>query len=321
MGHRSGAGHAAARQTPHPGRADQGLSRSRRGRAAGEPGLHSWAVALAEEGRHAEAAAVYADLVEAEAHDEASSGTGDWNLMAWAVQREAAGDIQAAIARSNDLVERCRLSVDQQTGPMACLVYALVNHARLLGISATATGAHAALQAAEPICVELARTGEPKSWSGYQTTYWAVLLAASGRADEQFPPTGPRPPLGVSFQHWSPHVRGWWGDQERATLQQQIQGLRPHADAAPERHLKELVRLHRRLLIRTAVHVEFRTHLLLEPLKPIFDQGVTLARRLRPLDNGTALRTALLDRSTLLLAGKDYKAGYNDLREALTLTP
>ncbi|SFP84893.1 hypothetical protein [Actinomadura madurae] len=278
------------------------------------PGLHLWAVALAEEGRYAESASVFAELTDPAATP--SDHALPWNLISCAAQFEAAGDAEAALARSSDLVELEQANVDHETGPMTCYVYAAVNHARLLGILGRDGDAVAALEAAEPVCAELAATGERKSWSGYQTAFWAVLLSVSSRADERFPQTGPRPPLGVNFHHWAPHVRGWYGEEERAALRDEVEALRPGAEAAPRRHLRELVALHRRLTVRAAVSRDHRAPL---PLSALFEEGVVLAERLRPFDGGVALRTALLDRSTFSLAGGDHEGGYADFVKALAL--
>ncbi|MGW0701684.1 hypothetical protein ACWD0A_20675 [Streptomyces sp. NPDC002867] len=64
---------------------------------------------------------------------------------------------------------------------------------------------------------------------------------------------------------------------------------------------------------------ERRTHLILEPLRPLFDEGVVLARRLAETDEyaGRAvLARALTDRSTLLVAAKRYAEARDDFLEA-----
>ncbi|RKS76689.1 hypothetical protein BZB76_2046 [Actinomadura pelletieri DSM 43383] len=287
--------------------------------SAGETGLGRWALGLAENGRYEEAAAAYAELDRLYPTKEPSYGAAAWRVVAWAAASEAAGDVEGALAKFADLVELERVNVAADAGPLTCLVYALVHHARLLAADGRLDGAVTVLEEAEPVCAELAATGERRSWSGYQTSFWAVLLAASARADERFPPAEPRPHLGAPVHTWAPHVRGWMSEEECAALRDEIEVLRPGADAAPEEHLGELVTLHRRLTVRCAVRDEFRPCRFPEPSRPLFDEGIALARRLRPRDDGIALVRALLDRSGLLLAGNEYDEGHRDFLEALSL--
>ncbi|WP_406390694.1 hypothetical protein [Streptomyces sp. NBC_00887] len=67
---------------------------------------------------------------------------------------------------------------------------------------------------------------------------------------------------------------------------------------------------------------ESRTHLFVDPVRPLFDEGVALTRRLAEVD-GAQVRIpparALTDRSTLLIAGKRYGEALADFREAVDL--
>ncbi|MBT2369114.1 hypothetical protein J7E88_28315 [Streptomyces sp. ISL-10] len=83
-----------------------------------------------------------------------------------------------------------------------------------------------------------------------------------------------------------------------------------------------MVIVHRRLTIRSAFYWERRTHRILEPLRPLFDEGVALARRLAAADEDkgrAVLARALTDRSTLFVAAKRYAEARDDFVEATGL--
>lgn len=90
----------------------------------------------------------------------------------------------------------------------------------------------------------------------------------------------------------------------------------------PDGHLPALVTMHRRPAVREAFYWTKRTHRIAEPLRPVFDRGVALARRLASSDPrvGTGLLArALTDRSGLHLAARDYVPALDDFREAVDL--
>ena len=106
-------------------------------------------------------------------------------------------------------------------------------------------------------------------------------------------------------------------------LEEQVAGLAEEARAAPDEHLAALVALHRRLTIRSAVHRENRGHRVLKPLRPLFNEGVALARRLADVaateQSRVALGQALTDRSMFLVAAEQYGEAYDDYREVVDL--
>ncbi|WP_351222173.1 hypothetical protein [Streptomyces sp. NPDC002133] len=143
----------------------------------------------------------------------------------------------------------------------------------------------------------------------------------SGRADEQ--PASPREPAPAfgSDLGWSPDLRQAYFDG-RTALEHEAAALASLARTDPRRHLAELVAVHRRLTIRSARYWWARTYLIMEPLRPPFDEGVTLARRLAELDkdHGSAMPArALTDRSTLRVAGQCYAEALADFQEAADL--
>ncbi|MFE6037340.1 hypothetical protein [Streptomyces sp. NPDC056452] len=67
---------------------------------------------------------------------------------------------------------------------------------------------------------------------------------------------------------------------------------------------------------------ESRTYLFVDRVRPLFDEGVALTRRLAEVDGAQGrapLARALTDRSTLLIAGKQYGGALADFRAAVDL--
>ncbi|MFV8129595.1 hypothetical protein [Streptomyces syringium] len=88
--------------------------------------------------------------------------------------------------------------------------------------------------------------------------------------------------------------------------------------------LAERIAVQRRSTIGEVKRWDSHHHRFLASLRPSFDEGVSLARRLAELDEerGTpALVRALTDRSTLLVAGMSYTEALADFREAAALRP
>lgn len=279
-------------------------------------GLGQLAAALAEEGRHREAAQAYGKIVEFERSQDAHSRASDWSVFAWAAELDAAGMHDAAIDAFAQLVADDRRKLEESCTPLACLVWELVRFSQMLNANGRRDEARAARQEVDVLLTELAESGERKSWSNI-LSWWAVLLGLSGRADEQPAPGEPAPPFG-SHLEWSPDLRQAYFDS-RAELEEALAALTPLARTDPRSHLADLITLQRRLTIRSAIYCEARTYRVLEPLRPRFDEGVTLARRLVELgdDQGSAaLARALTDRSTLLVAGTHYAAALADFQEA-----
>jgi hypothetical protein len=180
--------------------------------------------------------------------------------------------------------------------------------------------AAAVRQEALALLTELAATGERRSWSGYQASYWAVLLSFSGADSERRASGGPRPPSGATPMRWSPDAKRRYFDS-RIALREEVDALAPRAAEDPDQHLAELVRLHRVLTVRSAVYWEHRTHLFAERVRSLFDDGVGLARRLsqhHPADGNPALARILVDRSTFHTAAREFGPALDDFREALS---
>ncbi|WP_431960512.1 hypothetical protein [Actinacidiphila sp. bgisy160] len=121
---------------------------------------------------------------------------------------------------------------------------------------------------------------------------------------------------------WSPDVsRAYAAELPRPEAG--VAALTEAAAAEPGRHLPALVAAHRRLTVRSAPHWERRTHRILKPLRPLFAEGVTPARRLAALPGAQrgeqAAGRALTGRSMFLLAARQYGEAYGDFREVVAL--
>ncbi|MGW1881348.1 hypothetical protein [Streptomyces sp. NPDC001970] len=283
-------------------------------------GLGPLATALAEEGRHREAAQAYGKIVEAGRSQGRTARTPDWSMLEWSAELDAAGEHAAALDAFAELVGNTRAELDEGDTSLAILVWDLVRFSQMLDAHGRCGEAHEARGEALGLLTELAETGERKGWSSI-LAWWAVLLGLSGRADEQpASPGEPAPPFGSDLG-WSPDVRQAYFDG-RTALEHDAAALASLARTDPRGHLAELVAVHRRLTIRSAIHWQARTYLIMEPLRPLFDQGVTLARRLAELDKGhgsAMLARALTDRSTLLIAVRCYAEALADFQEAAGL--
>lgn len=273
-------------------------------------GYRQVAVALAEEGRHGEAA----EICGRSADVERPLTPGDnsfWSMVAWAAELDAAGRHEAALAVFAELVEVTRAEVAAESKALAIQIWQLVHLAGMLDAAGRHSEAGAARQEALVHLAELDLTGEPKSWSNI-LSWWSTLLALSGRSAEPTPSAAaPGPAFGSTLHQWSPDVRKAYFDG-LGSLEDQVEALRQDPSAS----LPELVALHRRLTIRTAVCRERRNHRILKPLRPVFNERVTLARRLAEREE---LGRALTDRSMFLLAARQYGEAYDDFREGCAL--
>ncbi|MGW6614144.1 hypothetical protein ACWGA0_11890 [Streptomyces erythrochromogenes] len=290
-------------------------------RAAGRPavaGLHRWAAALSEAGRYSEAADAMTELVTAVLPAGSDDGDLAWVLLDGIAALHDAGRPAEVLDAFEALVGIQAAEPPSGRGPMACHLHALIGHSRML--DAYGRGEQAALVRQEALAVltELAATDGWRTWTSYQSSFWAVLLSLSGAESDRPSPDGPRPLSGEAPTHWPLGAkRRCFGS--RHTLREEVDALAARAADDPDRHLAELVRLHRLLTIRSAVHWE--SHLLSgERVRSLFDEGVDLARRLSrhdPVEGTRALAGALIDRSTFHAAACRFGPALDDFRQAL----
>lgn len=282
-------------------------------------GHHPLAVALAEEGRHSESARLHGEMVEEERAESGPTGVSFWSMVAWAAELDASGQHGAAIDAFTELVSAGREKLDQGRTSLAIVTWELIRLAQMLDAEGRRGEARTTRKEALGILTELAGSGERQSWSNI-VSWWLVLLAMSGRTDEVPVPGEPAPAFGLN-DGWSPDVRQAYLDG-RETLEAEIASSAPAAQSDPASHLAELAVLHRRLTIRSTMYWESRTHLFVDRVRPLFDEGVALTRRLAEVDEAQGrapLARALTDRSTLLIAGKQYGEALADFREAVDL--
>lgn len=278
------------------------------------------AAVLAEEGRHREAAEIHASSVRPGDADDADF----WSRVEWAAELDAAGQRTEALEAFGGLVALTRRDCEADGTSPAVLTWELVHHSCMLDTAGLRSEAGAARKEALVLLEELGRTGERKS-RGDTLHRWTCLLALSGRPAE--PPASsrtPAPPFGSPIHLWSPDVVHTYFEGIPA-LEAAAAALAEPARADPHNHLAELIAVHRRLTIRSALFCTRRTDRILQPLRPLFDEGVTLARRPADLpavgpDLGRdALCRALTDRSMFLVAAQQYGEAYEDFREATAL--
>ncbi|MEV5551570.1 hypothetical protein AB0L35_36495 [Streptomyces sp. NPDC052309] len=290
---------------------------------SGDPvvkGLHEWAAGLSEEGRYAEAADAMTELVSAILPDGPGSGGLAWSLLEWIAALHDAGRSGEALAAFETLVSMEAAEAANDRGPMACHLYSLIGYAQMLDTHGRGGQATRVRQDALALLTKLADTGERKSWSGYQASFWAVLLSISGAESDRPASDEPRPPSGAAPMQWSPDAKRRYFDSRHA-LRDEVDALAPRAAEDPDQYLAELVRLHRVLTVRSAVYWEHRTHLFAERVRSLFDDGVDLARRLSQHDPADGMRTlarALIDRSTFHTATREFRPALDDFRQALS---
>ncbi|MEU2509412.1 hypothetical protein ABZ621_32540 [Streptomyces sp. NPDC007863] len=259
---------------------------------------------LSEEGRYAEAL-------------EARGGRAEndfWEAVEGSALREAAGRSEEAVAVFGEfLTERRTAVVDGRTA-LAVLVWSLLWQAEVLDRAGRPAEAGEHRREAGEALARLAADGEPVSWSNIQN-WWVMLLLLSGRPDEPPAASGaPGPFFGEDARNWSPDMRQAYAASTEP-LEAEKAVLAERAAGDPARWLPDLVTAHRRLTLRAALRTAHRTHRILDPLRPLFDEGVELARRLSP----AAEARALTDRSTMLLAAKAYEEAHADFTAAEAL--
>ncbi|MFF1590696.1 hypothetical protein ACFVY0_21625 [Streptomyces sp. NPDC058286] len=283
-------------------------------------GLSGWAAGLAEEGRFAEAADALTEWVGALLPHGSNSGSLAWSLLQWIAALDGAGRSGEALDAFAVLVDMEAAEAANDRGPMACHLYSLIGYAHMLDNCGRGEQATAVRQEALTLLTELAATGERRSWSGYQASFWAVLLPFSGADSERQAAGGLHFPSGSTPMTWTPDVKQSYFDS-RITLRERVDSLALRAAEDPDQHLAELVRLHRVLTVRSAVYWEQCNHSFAERARPLFDEGVSLAHQLSlqdPADGPRTLAEILIDRSTFHTAVREFGPALDDFRQALS---
>ncbi|MFC8268408.1 hypothetical protein ACFUIZ_22205 [Streptomyces cinereoruber] len=252
------------------------------------------AVVLAEEGRHGEAA----DL--RPRGDRSHRDFFFWSVVEKTAELEAAGRREEAVEVFTDLVDDTRKERRQNL-----LVWELVHRSRMLDAAGRHGEAGADRWEALSVLTRLADTDAPERQDGLHS-WWSVLYGLSARAVEpDGSPDAPMPAFGNSLFHWSWDVRTAYFDGIPA-----LEAEAARLSAAGR--LTELATVHHRLTVRSALMWTDRTHLFEEPLRPLFDEEVALARR-----TAEGLSRALTDRAMFLVAAKRYGEARADFAEAV----
>ncbi|WP_426367064.1 hypothetical protein [Streptomyces sp. E-08] len=281
------------------------LGRRAEGRAVCEEmhaldGTGRLAYVLAEEGRHREAAEIH------RRRPAAGPGFPAWDVYELAAELSAAGRHEEAAEAFSRTVRAGRRRAAETGTPPPDLAWELVHHARLLEDAGRPGEGAATRREALDVVARLAERGES---GDPMDALWAVLFVLSGRSGEPTAsPGAPMPPFGVHGVHWSPDVR----EAYRAGIPAlEAETARLAAAGA----LPRLYAVHRRLTLRTA-HFG-HSHGTAGSLRPRFDEGVALARRME--DAATALPQALTDRAMFLVATGRHAEAHADLAEATAL--
>lgn len=280
-----------------------------------------YAVGLAEEGRHDEAAEVFGRSVARERTAHPDGVASRWRLVAWAAELDAAGRRHDAIHVLAEVVARSRQKVALDESPIANFVWESVRLAQLLDQADEHDKASATREEILALLTTLAATGEPNNWSS-AVDWWSTLFAWSGRADEPLAaPGAPAPALGVETG-WSPDVRQTFRN-ESTQLAEEVAALAEAVDDDPRRNLPSLVTTVRRILIRSTFNVG-NTAPYFARTRSLFDHAVDLARHhyaTGAADAPALLARALTDRMTARLAERaQYAEALRDFREACALS-
>ncbi|WP_221320983.1 hypothetical protein [Actinoplanes sp. L3-i22] len=276
------------------------------------PGLAVWARCLAESGRHAEAADACAELMVQQRPADGSTWSGQlWGIIRFVAQAHAAGRFEQAHAVLADAIEVDREFVDRGEGQERVLVHLLVYQAWMLRADGCGQAAAEVERDALAVLGSIVRAGgERKVWSGYQSSLWSTLLAASSVTSER-DSEGPLPAFGWSITDWSPDLRETYSAETAA-----IAGSAAALTSQPE-----LALMRRELAVRTAVRDEWRSGTRwAQRCASVFDESVVSARRCH--DSGdpagaALLAQALTDRAGLAAADSRFEAANDDLTEAL----
>lgn len=281
------------------------------------PTYGTWDLAcrLAEEGEHAEAAALFEAMV----HDDerAKPGHDFWDRIAWIAEMEAAGQDASARDALRAMADEDRRQADQHTSPYADVVWEQLLLAAMNREHGREQEAERCDRTAEEVLTMLAADGEPRSWSNNLSS-WVILIGLTGRSQDRPAPAAPEPPL-FANSGWSPDVRRDYVDRGRDHLQSEVARLVELAEREPSAHLAELVETQRKFTLRSAKYWHHRTWYIPDELRSCFDEGVELARRLVDIDEPlgrAALSRALADRTSIHVAALDFPPALRDFQQA-----
>lgn len=283
-------------------------------------GSRNLAYMLAEEGKHAEAVALFEAMV-SDNRRTGGAGKDFWTTIAWIGETDAIGDHAAARGALRVLIGEDRAHAEQGTGPYALVVWELLLLAAMNREHGREQEAASCDATAEELLTLLASDGEPKNWSNIMA-FWVVLASLTGRTQDRPAPGEPEPPLFANLE-WSSDVRQAYLGRGREDLQAEVARLRELADREPETHLSRLVQVQRTFTLRSVRYWEWRTWRVADELRQCFDEGVRLSRRFTELNAESGrpvLARALADRAGMHVAARDFPPALHDFTESRQLT-
>lgn len=276
-------------------------------------GLNVWACRLAESGRHAEAADI---CIQTAVKEPPGDGTA-WSWHIWGlIEAVSQARLAGRTALGNELLARVvdtqRAFVVRGDGQERVLLHLLLHQAWVLDADGQIDGSTAAgREALELLAQIVAAGGECRKWSGYQSTLWTTLLAASTATIERGSDTPALPAFGWPITNWSPDLRdAYCAGVEK--LEVSVPALTEPTSVAHAR---------RQIAIRTAVCREWRSGTPgVTYCRPVFNNSVDAARRQfkpRAASTSVVLAQALVDRAGLAAVDSQFDLALNDLTEAM----
>jgi hypothetical protein len=278
-------------------------------------GSRDLACRLAEEGEHAESAALFEAMVRDGEREK--SGKDFWTRIAWIAEMEAADQDTSARSALQALINEDRQHAEQHTGAYAFVIWELLLLASMDREHGREQDAERCDLETEDLLTMLAADGEPKNWSNILAS-WVVLISLTGRKQDRPAPGKPEAPL-FTHHDWSPDVRVDYLGDGRERLASEVIQLAELAEHEPCAHLAELVEVQRKYTLRSVKYWELRTWRVPDELRRCFDTGVHLARRLVDVNESlgrAALSRALADRTSMHVAARDFPPALRDFQHA-----
>ncbi|WP_194909561.1 hypothetical protein [Catenulispora rubra] len=279
-------------------------------------GSSQLACRLAEDGDHAEAAALFEAIVRE--NEREKSATDFWSRIPWIAEMEAAGHHASARSTLQELVNEDRQQADQHIGAYAFVIWEQLLLAWMDRQNGREDEAERCDAETEAVLTMLAADGEPKNWSNI-LGFWALLIRLTGRTKRgQLAHDEAGAPL-FSDLHWAPTGHRAYLNEGHDRLQAEVARIAGLAEREPSAHLGELVEVQRQLTLRSVRIWELRTWRIPDELRRCFDEGVNLARRLVEVDEPlgrAALARALADRTSMHVAARDFPPALRDFQRA-----
>jgi len=279
-------------------------------------GSSQLACRLAEDGNHAEAAALFEAIVRE--NERETSATDFWSRIPWIAEMEAAGHHASARSTLQELVDEDRQQADQHVGAYAFVIWEQLLLAWMDRQNGREDEAERCDAETEAVLTMLAADGEPKNWSNI-LGFWALLIRLTGRTEKGRPAHDEAGAPLFSDLHWAPTGHRAHLNEGHDRLQAEVVLIADLAEREPSAYLGEFVEVQRQFTLRSVRIWELRTWRIPDELRRCFDEGVYLARRLVEVDEPlgrAALARALADRTSMHVAARDFPPALRDFQQA-----